>query len=68
MTSHKSMNQIRPAGNKVILPALNHKSVYDLPKANKVDAIFKMPGAADSKRSRQVDRTVYELPKEMNNS
>jgi len=46
------MNQIRPAGNKVILPALNHKSVYDLPKANKIDPIFKMPGAADSKRSR----------------
>ena len=62
MTSHKSMNQIRPAGNKVILPALNHKSVYDLPKAKKVDPIFKMPGAG-SKRSRQVDRTVYELPK-----
>ena len=75
MKTNKSLNQIRPVGNKVILPALNHRSVFELPAA-KVDPIFKMPGEsgktsprfAEKRFSKPVDRKVYELPTEMKNS
>ena len=49
LKSNKSLNQIRPVGNKVILPALNHRSVFELPPAAMADPIFKMPGEQHGK-------------------